>query len=228
MQLSVEIIRIGGLGRDKPRRGLPARTAKGPVFAPAGQSTQLIVGASPEPDRQIVRLAEALYGRFGLKGVFHKGYVPVSRDNRLPALSAPPLLREHRLYQADWLLRHYGFRSAELFDDQHEWLDEQLDPKATWALRHSDLFPVEVNMIWMPAFAGMTSLRERAISVIPAQAGIQGQRQFGGLPGPFEQFRFRISGGDTFMPWPFRPCSAASCPGGIGSIWWSGRPEHSD
>ncbi|SMP63787.1 putative DNA modification/repair radical SAM protein [Desulfonatronum zhilinae] len=127
------------------RRGLPVRTAKAPMFAPAGQSTQLIVGASPEPDRQILRLAEALYGRFGLKRVYYSGYVPVSRDNRLPALNAPPLLREHRLYQADWLLRYYGFQSAELFDDQHEWLDEQLDPKAAWALRHPDLFPVEVN-----------------------------------------------------------------------------------
>ncbi|WP_084605080.1 putative DNA modification/repair radical SAM protein [Desulfonatronum thioautotrophicum] len=127
------------------RRRLPARTAKGPQFAPAGQSTQLIVGASPEPDRQILRLAEALYGRFGLKRVYYSGYVPVSQDNRLPALNAPPLLREHRLYQADWLLRFYGFQSAELFDDQHEWLDDQIDPKAAWALRQPDLFPVEVN-----------------------------------------------------------------------------------
>ncbi|TVQ99631.1 MAG: putative DNA modification/repair radical SAM protein [Desulfovibrionales bacterium] len=135
--------RIGNIADN--RRSFPVRTMKGPLFAPAGQSTQLIVGASPEPDRQILRLAEALYGRFGLKRVYYSGYIPVSQDSRLPALNAPPLLREHRLYQADWLVRFYGFQSAELFDDQHEWLDDQIDPKAAWALRHPDLFPVEAN-----------------------------------------------------------------------------------
>lgn len=122
-------------------RRLPAT----PGFAPAGQSTQMIVGASPETDQRILTLAGALYGRFGLKRVYYSGYVPVSPDSRLPALDAPPLLREHRLYQADWLLRYYGFDVAEIFDRGRPMLDQELDPKAAWALRHPELFPLEAN-----------------------------------------------------------------------------------
>lgn len=118
---------------------------KAPRFAPAGQSTQLIVGATPESDRQILRLSESLYRRMELKRVYYSAFVPVSADSRLPALSAPPLLREHRLYQADWLLRFYGFAAEEILSEDQPDLDTALDPKAGWALRNLHLFPVEVN-----------------------------------------------------------------------------------
>lgn len=122
------------------------RHRKAPLFAPAGQSTQLVVGASPEPDLQILRLTEALYRRFELRRVFYSAYVPVNEDNRLPVpTAAPPMLREHRLYQADWLLRFYGFSVDELLDESLPNLDESLDPKTSWALRHPEQFPVEVN-----------------------------------------------------------------------------------
>ncbi len=121
------------------------RFRKAPAFVPAGQSTQLIVGATPESDLRIVRLAEGLYGRYRLKRVYYSAFVPVSEDPRLPGLDAPPLLREHRLYQADWLLRHYHFTSGEILSEEHPDLDEELDPKAGWALRNPHFFPVEVN-----------------------------------------------------------------------------------
>ena len=117
-----------------------------PSFAPAGQSTQMIIGASPETDLQILRLSEGLYRRYALKRVFYSAYLPVVPDPRLPALTTPPpLLREHRLYQADWLLRYYGFEAEELLDAQAPNFDPYLDPKCSWALRHPDSFPVEVN-----------------------------------------------------------------------------------
>ena len=117
-----------------------------PKFAPAGQSTQMIVGASPETDYHILKLTEGMYQKYGLKRVFYSAYIPVSDDTRLPALDTkPPLLREHRLYQADWLLRFYGFRANELLDDNAPDFDPALDPKCCWALRHPEFFPVEVN-----------------------------------------------------------------------------------
>ncbi len=117
-----------------------------PRFAPAGQSTQMIVGASPEDDRTILTLSEALYQRFRLKRVFYSAYIPLNDDALLPPPNTPPpLLREHRLYQADWLLRFYGFRAEELLDDRRPNLDPGLDPKCNWALGHLDQFPVEVN-----------------------------------------------------------------------------------
>ena len=118
-----------------------------PRFAPAGQSTQMIVGASPESDRQILALTQSLYDRFQLKRVFFSAYMPVSNSPLLPAPQnfQPPLLREHRLYQADWLLRYYHFRAEEILDEDQPDLDPRLDPKCCWALRHLDFFPVEVN-----------------------------------------------------------------------------------
>ncbi len=118
-----------------------------PRFAPAGQSTQMIVGATPESDRRILSLTQALYDRYHLKRVFYSAYMPVSSSPLLPVPEGfqPPLLREHRLYQADWLLRYYHFRAEEILDEDQPDLDPRLDPKCCWALRHLDFFPVEVD-----------------------------------------------------------------------------------
>ena len=118
-----------------------------PRFAPAGQSTQMIVGATPESDLHILRLTEGLYRKYRLKRVFYSAYMPVSDSKLLPAPRdfKPPLLREHRLYQADWLLRYYHFSAAELLDETHPDFDQRVDPKCSWALRHLEQFPVEVN-----------------------------------------------------------------------------------
>ena len=116
-------------------------------FAPAGQCTQLIVGATPENDRTIVNLAQGLYGKYGLRRVFYSAYEPVNgrdRDKKLP-VDDPPLLRQHRLYQADFLLRSYGFCADELFNPSRENLSLNLDPKCRWALENMQIFPVEVN-----------------------------------------------------------------------------------
>ncbi len=116
-----------------------------PVFAPAGQSTQLIVGATQDTDRHILHLTQSLYTRYHLKRVFYSAYVPVVEHSLLPALdTAPPLLREHRLYQADWLLRFYGFRAEELLNEEQPDFNPLLDPKCNWALGHLEQFPVEV------------------------------------------------------------------------------------
>jgi len=117
-----------------------------PRFVPAGQSTQLIIGATPDNDRQILTLASALYRRPSFKRVYYSGYIPVNNgDSRLPTLAAPPLVRENRLYQADWLMRFYQFKASEIVDESHPDLDLDLDPKMGWALRHPEFFPVDVN-----------------------------------------------------------------------------------
>lgn len=117
-----------------------------PRFVAAGQSTQMIVGATPENDFQIMSVAENLYRKFELKRVFYSAFVKVNEDKELPALAeGPPLLREHRLYQADWLLRFYGFTADELLSEKRPNFNIMLDPKADWALRHLELFPVEIN-----------------------------------------------------------------------------------
>ena len=117
-----------------------------PKFAPAGQSTQMIVGASPETDYHILKLTEGMYQKYGLKRVFYSAYIPVAEDTRLPALDTkPPLLREHRLYQADWLLRFYQFEADEILDKDNPNFNPYLDPKCNWAVQHYGLFPVDVN-----------------------------------------------------------------------------------
>ncbi len=119
---------------------------QGRRFVPAGQSTQMIVGATPENDYQMLTVAEALYRNYGLKRVFYSAFVRVNDDSLLPALpGGPPLLREHRLYQADWLLRFYGFGAGELLSERQPNFNIFLDPKCDWALRHLELFPVEVQ-----------------------------------------------------------------------------------
>jgi putative DNA modification/repair radical SAM protein len=131
--------------REESRSGRGWRRAPPPRFAPAGQSTQLVVGASPEEDRVIVRLASALYHRYGLRRVYYSAFIPVAPDPRLPPSSAPPLRREHRLYQADWLMRCYGYAVDELLEDSSPSLAPDLDPKSAWALRHPEFFPVAVE-----------------------------------------------------------------------------------
>lgn len=119
---------------------------KAEKFAPAGQSTQMIIGASPDTDFQILRLSEALYKKYSLKRVFYSAYVPVGDQKLLPpAGTKPPLLREHRLYQADWLIRFYGFKSGEILDDKNQNFNPYLDPKCNWAVHNVGLFPVEIN-----------------------------------------------------------------------------------
>ena len=115
-------------------------------FLPAGQTTQMIVGATDESDRDILLLSSALYGRPTMKRVYYSGFIPVNPyDKRLPALDKAPLVRENRLYQADWLMRFYGFRAEEIADEQTPRLDLDIDPKLAWALRNPAFFPVDVN-----------------------------------------------------------------------------------
>jgi len=117
-----------------------------PKFAPAGQSTQMIVGATTDSDKHILHLTQGLYDKYQLKRVFFSAYVPVVENTLLPSPDTkPPLLREHRLYQADWLLRFYGFRADELLDDDNPNFNPLVDPKCNWALRHPEFFPVEIN-----------------------------------------------------------------------------------
>ena len=141
------ILRPMGLIRDKvsESRQELVKYKHAPAFAPAGQSTQLIVGATKDTDRHILHLTEALYQKYRLKRVFYSAYVPVVENSLLPALDTkPPLLREHRLYQADWLLRFYGFQASELLDEVHPDFNPQLDPKCSWAVSHLEHFPVEI------------------------------------------------------------------------------------
>ena len=116
-----------------------------PRFAPGGQSTQLIIGATPDSDKTILHLASGLYGNQKLKRVYYSGYIPINQDSRLPVLAQPPLLREHRLYQADWLMRFYQFKVDEIVNDSQPDLDMEVDPKLGYALRNPWLFPVDLN-----------------------------------------------------------------------------------
>lgn len=144
----VSILKPMGLitNRIKENRSDIVRYQHAPRFAPAGQSTQMIVGATPDTDYQILNLTEGLYRKYALKRVFFSAYTPVVEDSLLPALDTkPPLLREHRLYQADWLLRFYGFKANELLDEAVPNFNPLLDPKCSWAVNHREQFPVEIN-----------------------------------------------------------------------------------
>ena len=143
-----------------------------PRFAPAGQSTQMIVGATKDSDLHILRLTQGLYDRYHLKRVFYSAYVPVVEHALLPTKDTkPPLLREHRLYQADWLLRFYGFRAEELLDEENPDFNPLLDPKCSWAVSHLDFFPVEVN-----AASYETLLRVPGIGVTSARRILTARR----------------------------------------------------
>ena len=134
-------VRAGIAERQEERK----KSRKVPAFVPAGQTTQLIIGATPDSDRTILRLSESLYRHVSLKRVYYSAYVPMLHGPGLPELRTPPLLREHRLYQADWLLRFYQFTADEILSDDMPDFDLHLDPKACWALRHPEVFPIEIN-----------------------------------------------------------------------------------
>lgn len=142
-------------------------------FVPAGQTTQMIIGATPENDLKILKLSEGLYKNFKLKRVYYSAYISINNDKNLPMLSTPPLLRENRLYQADWLLRFYGFKADELLTTNNPNFNTLLDPKCDWALRNLDKFPVEINTAnyW-------SLLRIPGIGVITAKKIIQARRNF--------------------------------------------------
>jgi putative DNA modification/repair radical SAM protein len=143
-----------------------------PKFVPAGQSTQLIIGATPDSDHRILSLSEGLYNKYKLKRVFFSAYNPVVEDPLLPSVfSAPPLLREHRLYQADWLMRFYGFTAGEIVDAGSPNMNLAIDPKCNWALRHMDEFPVEVNRASYEKL-----LRVPGIGVLSAKKILQARR----------------------------------------------------
>ena len=142
-------------------------------FVPAGQTTQLIVGATPETDLKIMKLSESLYNKLSLKRVYYSAYVSINEDINLPALSSPPLLRENRLYQADWLIRFYGFKIDDLLDETHPNFHTMLDPKCDWALRNLQHFPVEINKADYN-----TLLKVPGIGVISAKRIITARREF--------------------------------------------------
>ena len=142
---------------------------KAPRFTPAGQSTQLIVGASPETDFRILSLASGLYQQQKLKRVYYSGFIPVNGyDARLPVLKAAPLVRENRLYQADWLMRFYHFRHDEILDEAHPRLDEQLDPKLAYALRNPQLYPVDLDKASYEEILRVPGIGVRSAKIIVA------------------------------------------------------------
>ena len=152
---------------DYKKRGFNA-----PQFTPGGQSTQIMVGATNESDLRVISLTEGLYDTFGLKRVYYSAYVPVVQHANLPAIqTTPPLLKEHRMYQADWLLRFYGFKAKELLDEINPNFDIDLDPKAFWALNNLDKFPVEIN-----SAAYETLLRIPGIGVTSALRIVRARR----------------------------------------------------
>ena len=142
-------------------------------FVPAGQTTQLIIGATPESDLKILKLSENLYKKSSLKRVYYSAYISVNNDKNLPTLESPPLLRENRLYQADWLLRFYGFKADELLSETHPNFNNVLDPKCEWALRNLDKFPIEINKANY-----FTLIRVPGIGVISAKKIIKARRNF--------------------------------------------------
>jgi putative DNA modification/repair radical SAM protein len=147
-----------------------------PQFVPAGQSTQMVIGATPETDKDIMHTAAEFYKNFSLRRVYYSGYIPISTDNRLPLLGTqPPLIRENRLYQTDWLMRFYGFHINELLNDANPHLDVDIDPKLSWALRNLQFFPVDINMA-----SYQMILRIPGIGVSSAKKIVQA-RKFGRL-----------------------------------------------
>jgi len=195
-----------GISQAKNELTLYRRAKNEPKFAPAGQSTQLIVGATPESDSKIVSLAEGLYGKFKLKRVFYSAYIPAGGSD-LPT-AAPPLLREHRLYQADWLLRFYNYTAGELFGSPDENLSLEMDPKCHWAVNNLHLFPLEINTADY-----LMLLRVPGIGQVSAQKIVAARRiekvNFDGLKKMrvvLKRAKFFITcGGKTYDRLPFYP-----------------------
>jgi putative DNA modification/repair radical SAM protein len=200
-------------------RFLPHGKVIAQTFAPAGQSTQLIVGASEEDDRQIVNLSSSLYRKFSMRRVYysafiHPGALPKDSrgsssrfDPRLPNIPGPPLVREHRLYQADWLLRFYHFTAAEILSENEPFLDPHIDPKTAWALRHLDFFPVEINradyetLLRVPGIGAKTA--RRIIETRRSRSlSFDGLRRMGAV---LKRARYFISSGGAFIERPDDP-----------------------
>ena len=205
------------------------RYRKAPQFAPAGQSTQMIIGASPETDYQILRLTEGLYQKYSLKRVFFSAYIPVAEDSLLPALDTkPPLLREHRLYQADWLLRFYQFSASEILDEQHPDFNPYLDPKCNWAVHNMHLFPVDINRCSYEMLLRVPGIRRKKR---PAHSGGPAQRAAG--PCRPEAYRRGAQTGPVFHHlqrlFPWRDCRAGghrARPARPRRLWrWHGTAE---
>ena len=213
-----------------------------PQFVPAGQSTQMIIGATPESDRHILTLTQALYDKYKLKRVFYSAYMPVVSDRNLPARNTPPpLLREHRLYQADWLLRFYGFTAAEILDEEAPDFDPLLDPKCCWAVRHMELFPLEVNsapyeMLLRVPGIGVKSARRIRAARRYAKLDFPDLKKTGGgaeagpvlphLPGkePLPPAHGRPGGRCGGHPGGVPPSTAPSCRGKRAEGWpWTSR-----
>ena len=197
-------------------RFLPQGKTASPSFAPAGQSTQLIVGASAEDDRQIINLSSSLYRKFSLRRVYYSAFIHPgnggrgrsgSGDSRLPDIAAPPLVREHRLYQADWLLRFYHFSAAEILGADEPFLDTHIDPKTAWALKHLDFFPVEINradyetLLRVPGIGAKTA--RRVIETRRSRGiGFDGLRRMGAA---LKRARYFITSGGAFIERPDDP-----------------------
>ncbi len=202
-----------------PMKQIQTRAAQGkeelvkyrhaPKFAPAGQSTQMIVGATKDSDLHILRLTQGLYDRYRLKRVFYSAYVPVVENTLLPSPDTkPPLLREHRLYQADWLLRFYGFRAEELLDEQTPDFNPLVDPKCSWALAHLDFFPVEINtadyetLLRVPGI-GVVSAKRILVSRRAGRLKVEDLRKLGVVMKRAQYFltcRGRMAEGLRFTP----------------------------
>ncbi|MCL1837244.1 MAG: putative DNA modification/repair radical SAM protein [Treponema sp.] len=195
-------------------RFLPQGKASSPDFAPAGQSTQLIVGASEEDDRQIIRLSSSLYRKFSLRRVYYSAFIHpgacargAAFDPRLPAIPGPPLVREHRLYQADWLMRFYHFAAAEILGEDSPFLDPHVDPKTAWALRNLDFFPIEINradyetLLRVPGIGAKTA--RRIIETRRSRSlSFDGLRRLGAV---LKRARYFINCGGAFIERPDDP-----------------------
>ena len=166
----MQFIQQGALESKEARR----KYRYAPRFVPAGQSTQMIIGATPDTDKEILHLSSALYQRPTMKRVYYSGFIPVNAyDNRLPALKQAPLVRENRLYQADWLMRFYQFRVDEIVNDAYPELDLEIDPKLSWALRHPEFFPLDINRAdyeWLLRVPGIGVKSAKLIVVSRRQA----------------------------------------------------------
>ncbi|HCC36343.1 MAG TPA: putative DNA modification/repair radical SAM protein [Treponema sp.] len=195
-------------------RFLPLGKNTAPAFAPAGQSTQLIVGASAEDDRQIISLSSSLYNKFSLRRVYYSAFIHpgipargIPGDPRLPDSPGPPLVREHRLYQADWLMRFYHFAAGEILEENEPFLDPHIDPKTSWALKHLDFFPVEINradyetLLRVPGIGAKTARRlietRRSRTV-----NLDGLRRLGAV---FKRARYFITAGGSYIESPDNP-----------------------